>query len=101
MGVTKKQHYVSRGILKHFENDTGRVFELLLDKEMITSKRINETMAQNYVYEHPLFATNALENKFQEIESFLFPELDAMIINLEQDYRSSFLLAISIFQMLP
>lgn len=61
MNITKKQHYVSQGILKHFLNEQGKVFELLIEKKLIIPKRIQDTMEQNYVYEHPAFETNALE----------------------------------------
>lgn len=35
MNITKKQHYVSQGILKHFLNEQGKVFELLIEKKLI------------------------------------------------------------------
>lgn len=87
MSITKKQHYISRGILKHFENETRRVYELILDKGIITPKLITETMSQNYVYEYPALSVNFLEKKFQEIENKVFPILDAVILSLEQDYK--------------
>lgn len=88
MNITKKQHYVSQGILKHFLNEQGKVFELLIEKKLIIPKRIQDTMEQNYVYEHPAFETNALEKKFGEIESVIFPRTDKIIADLEQVYKT-------------
>ncbi|GFI02055.1 hypothetical protein IMSAGC005_00882 [Lachnospiraceae bacterium] len=87
MNITKKQHYVSQGILKHFLNDQGKVFELLIEKKLIIPKRIQDTMEQNYVYEHPAFETNMLERKFGEIESVIFPRMDRIIADLEGAYK--------------
>ncbi len=89
MNITKKQHYVSQGILKHFLNEQGKVFELLIEKKLIIPKRIQDTMEQNYVYEHPAFKTNALEKKFGEIESVVFPQMDEIIADLEQGYKEN------------
>lgn len=88
MNITKKQHYVSQGILKNFLNEQGKVFELLIEKKLIIQKRIQDTMEQNYVYEHPAFETNTLERKFGEIESVIFPQIDAVIADLEQNYKN-------------
>ncbi len=87
MNTTKKQHYVSQGILKHFLNEQEKVFELLIEKKLIIPKRIQDTMEQNYVYEHPAFETNALEKKFGEIESVIFPQMDKVIADLDQVYK--------------
>lgn len=88
MNITKKQHYVSQGILKNFLNEQGKVFELLIEKKLIIPKRIQDTMEQNYVYEHPALETNTLERKFGEIESLIFPQIDKIIADLEQGYKS-------------
>lgn len=87
MSITKKQHYVSQGILKNFINEQGKVFELLIEKKLIIPKRIQDTMEQNYVYEHPVFEVNTLERKFGEIESLIFPQIDQIIAGLEQEYK--------------
>ena len=48
IGITKKQHYVSQGILKHFADQQKKIYELFIDKSIVTKKSIVDTMSQNY-----------------------------------------------------
>ena len=49
IGITKNQHYVSRGVLKHFADEKKKTLELFIDKGIISKKIIDSTMSQNYV----------------------------------------------------
>ncbi len=87
MGITKNQHYVSRGILKHFADDQKKTFELYIEKKIISKKAIDSVMAQNYVYEHPALGTNTLELFFAKIEGQLISWLDKALEVLEREYE--------------
>lgn len=87
MGKTKNQHFVSRGILKHFADDQKKTYELYIEKNIISKKAIDNVMAQNYVYEHPALRANSLENFFARIESQLISWLDKVLAVLEHEYE--------------
>lgn len=36
----KKQHYVSQGILKHFADQQKKIYELFIDKSIVTKKAL-------------------------------------------------------------
>ena len=76
MSVTKKQHYVSQGVLKHFADSQKKTYELFIDKKIISKKSIVDTMSQNYVYEHPRIEKNTIEDLFASFESKAFPIID-------------------------
>lgn len=86
MGVTKKQHYVSQGILKHFSDEQRKTYELFIDKKIVSRKSIVDTMSQNYVYEHPRIETNTIEDLFASFESKAFPIIDSLISEIEEVY---------------
>lgn len=86
MGVTKKQHYVSQGILKHFSDEQRKTYELFIDKNIVSKKSIVDTMSQNYVYEHPKIETNTIEDLFAGFESKAFPIIDSLISEIEEVY---------------
>ena len=69
IGITKKQHYVSQGILKHFADQQKKIYELFIDKSIVTKKSIVDTMSQNYVYEHSKIEKNSIEDLFAKFES--------------------------------
>lgn len=62
LSITKKQHYVSQGVLKHFADEHRKTYELFIDKNLVSKKSIVDTMSQNYVYEHPKIETNTIED---------------------------------------
>lgn len=88
MGVTKKQHYVSQGILKHFADERKKIFELFIDKRILSKKIIEDTMSQNYVYEHPKIERNTVEDIFACFESKAFPIIDSLIVEVEKLYKT-------------
>lgn len=88
MEITKNQHYVSRGILKHFADDRKKIFELYIEKEIISLKSIDKVMSQNYIYEHPALEVNSLEKFFSKIEDRLISWLDNLLIVLEGEYKN-------------
>lgn len=88
IGITKKQHYVSQGILKHFADYQKKIFELFIDKRIVSKKSIVDTMAQNYVYEHSKIEKNSIEDLFANFESKAFPLIDSLIDEIEKYYGS-------------
>ena len=40
LSITKKQHYVSQGVLKHFADEHRKTYELFIDKNLVSKKRI-------------------------------------------------------------
>ena len=40
MEITKNQHYVSKGILKHFADEHKKIFELLILRILIYAKEL-------------------------------------------------------------
>ena len=88
MEITKNQHYVSRGILKHFADEHKKIFELYIEKKIISLKSIDKVMSQNYIYEHPALEVNSLEKFFSQIEDRLISWLDKVLIVLENEYEN-------------
>ena len=87
IGITKKQHYVSQGILKHFADQQKKIYELFIDKSIVTKKSIVDTMSQNYVYEHSKIEKNSIEDLFAKFESKAFPLIDSLITEIEEYCR--------------
>lgn len=88
IAITKNQHYVSQGVLKHFCDEQRKIFELFIEKKIVSKKRIDNTMSQNYVYEHPGIETNTIENLFANFESKAIPLIDSLIKELENNYEN-------------
>ena len=88
MSITKKQHYVSQGVLKHFADEQRKTYELFIDKNLVSKKSIVDTMSQNYVYEHPKIETNTIEDIFASFESKAFPAIDLLISEIDEDYKT-------------
>ena len=86
--ITKKQHYVSQGILKHFADEQKKTYELFIEKNLVSKKSIEDTMSQNYVYEHPKIETNTIEDIFASFESKAFPVIDLLITEIDEDYKT-------------
>ena len=66
--MTKNQHYVSKGIIKHFADEHKKTYELFIEKGGIYKTDISQTMSQNCVYEHPEIETNTIEDFFANYE---------------------------------
>lgn len=88
MQITKKQHYIPRGILKHFSDNQKNVFELY-NNTYLSKKGIRDTMCQNFVYEHEKLPKNTIENSFAKIESAFIPYHDKLAKILEENYLTS------------
>ena len=88
MSTTKKQHYVSEGILKHFTDTNKKTYEIYMPKKIVSKKGISDTMSQNYVYEHSLLKKNSLEKTFAEIENKVFPILDKLITAIDTNKKN-------------
>ena len=84
LSITKKQHYVSQGVLKHFSDEYRKTYELFIDKNLVSKKSIVDTMSQNYVYEHPKIETNTIEDIFASFESKAFPAIDLLISEIDE-----------------
>lgn len=88
LSITKKQHYVSQGVLKHFADEHRKTYELFIDKNLVSKKSIVDTMSQNCVYEHPKIETNTIEDIFASFESKAFPVIDLLISEIDEDYKT-------------
>ncbi len=88
LNITKNQHYVSQGVLKHFSDGQNKIFELFTEKKLVSKKRIDNTMSQNFVYEHPRIETNTIEKIFAKFESKAFPLIDGLICEIENSYKN-------------
>jgi hypothetical protein len=88
IATTKNQHYVSQGVLKHFCDEQKKIYELFIEKKLVSKKRIDNTMSQNYVYEHPRIETNTIEEIFANVEAKAFPLIDALIKEIESNYEN-------------
>ena len=88
LNITKNQHYVSRGVLKHFSDEQNKIFELFIEKILVSKRYIDNTMSQNFVYEHPKIKTNTIEDIFAKFESKAFPLIDGLICEIESNYKN-------------
>lgn len=77
--VTKKQHYISQGLLRLFSNDGKHIFECMVPQHKVYRAKIADAMEENYTYEHPLLEENTLENTFATIESSFVPQISAIV----------------------
>ena len=74
--------------MKHFSFEKNRIYELFINKKLVSKKRIDETMSQNYLYEHPKLETNYIEDGFAKFESIIFPIIDELIEKMESNYEN-------------
>lgn len=85
MQITKKQHYIPQGLIKHFSCGDKKIFELY--KNYILSKKpISDTMCQNLVYEHDKLPVNTIEHLFAKKEGFFIPKHDELLLKVEKAY---------------
>lgn len=50
--TTKKQHYISQGLLRLFSNDGKHIYECMIPQHRVYRARISDAMEENYTYEH-------------------------------------------------
>lgn len=86
MQVTKKQHYIPQGLIKHFSYGDGKIFELNNKNNNVYQNSIRNTMCQNLVYEHDGLTVNSLEHFFSKIEGTFIPNHDELILKMEELY---------------
>lgn len=86
--ITKKQHYISQGLLRLFSNDGKHIYECLIPEHKVYRTKISDAMEENYTYEHPLLEENALENTFADIESSFIPQIGAIVDSILKDEKS-------------
>lgn len=84
--ITKNQHYVSRGIQKQFADTKKKVYEFFIEKDVLSRKNYDKTMAQKFVYEHPQLDVNCLESLFSDIENKYIPKIDEVVAEVQQYY---------------
>ena len=91
MGITKKQHYIPRRLLKFFTYDKKEhLYEFILKSHKFFPKTVYDTMCQNYVYEHPFLELNTLENSFAKMESLIIPHIETLLSEIENsEYLTS------------
>lgn len=80
--ITKKQHYISQGLLRLFSNDGIHLYECMIPQQKVYRTKISDAMEENYTYEHPLLEDNALENAFASIEGVFIPQIVALERNV-------------------
>ena len=77
--ITKKQHYISQGLLKLFSDDGSHIYECLTSSRKVYRTDIADAMEENYTYEHPLLEENTLEDAFATIEGSFIPQVVAIV----------------------
>jgi len=77
--TTKKQHYISQGLLRLFSNDGKHIYECMIPQHKVYRARISDAMEENYTYEHPLLEDNTLESAFAAIESSFIPQIRTIV----------------------
>ena len=77
--TTKKQHYISQGLLRLFSNDGKHIYECMIPQHKVYRARISDAMEENYTYEHPLLEDNALERAFAAIENTFVPQIRTIV----------------------
>lgn len=87
MQITKKQHYIPQGLIKHFSSSEKRTFELYNNK-ILSEKAIKNTMCQNLVYEHDKIPVNSLEELFSKIENSFIPLHDKLVLKVSKNYEA-------------
>lgn len=85
MQVTKKQHYIPQGLIKHFSFGDNKIFELN-KKNNVYKNSVRNTMCQNLVYEHDELPVNIIEHLFSETEGSFIPKHDKLILKVEELY---------------
>lgn len=75
---TKKQHYISQGLLKLFSDDGDHIYECLVSPKRVYQTAVADAMEENCTYEHPLLDENALEDAFAAIEGDYIPQIVAI-----------------------
>ena len=75
---TKKQHYISQGLLKLFSDDGDHIYECLVSSKKVYQTAVADAMEENCTYEHPLLDENALEDAFAAIEGEYIPRIVAI-----------------------
>lgn len=75
---TKKQHYISQGLLKLFSDDGDHIYECLVSLKKVYQTAVADAMEENCTYEHPLLDENALEDAFATIEGEYIPQIVAI-----------------------
>ena len=86
--ITKKQHYVSQGLLRLFTNDGKHIYECMIPQHKVYRAKISDAMEENYTYEHPLLDENTLENTFASIESTFIPQICAIVKDVIESQKS-------------
>lgn len=94
MNFTKKQHYLSRYVLKRFINNTGKIDAVILPSVKKISSNINDICVEKDFYEDKYkdgqyINRNRTENKFATIESDIANKLEYLfqILNCEDHYE--------------
>lgn len=87
---SKKQHFISQGILNQFFS-TNKVKEAILKNKSIVTTKIGDTMEINLLYELPEYEENALEiffaNNFDNTMKNLIEEILRNIESYEKTYQ--------------
>ena len=80
---TKKQHYVSQGLLRLFSEDDTHIYECLTRDRRIYKTNIANAMEERDTYEYPLLKENTLENAFADIEAAFIPQVCSIVADVD------------------
>lgn len=83
--LTRKQHYISKSALRKFTNLKGEFYEVYLKSSKIQpySSNPDNAMHERDIYEGKNLKINELENKFEKIETVIFPQLKTILAGIE------------------
>ncbi len=91
MQVTKKQHYVSKGILNFFTNSKNQLYEFLVND--INKKPYplspDGAMCERFTYEHDLLKINTIEDLFANTIDGEIPKVIKRAINKIGQYEKN------------
>lgn len=79
MGITRNQHYISQGLLDLFSINSNRIYEALVDSKKTYETSIRNSMSTRFLYEHPYFEQNAIENLFSKLEGEFIPKIREIV----------------------
>ena len=76
---TKKQHYISQGLLRLFSDNGTHIYECSIPHHKVYRANISNAMEENCTYEYPLLEENTLEKAFADIEASFIPEISSIV----------------------
>ena len=85
---TKKQHYISQGLLRLFSDNGTHIYECSIPHHKVYRANISNAMEENCTYEYPLLEENTLEKAFADIEASFIPEISSIVNDVTFSQKS-------------